>query len=895
MVCAQMLVLVLVVELVSVPVITSLGTKLDAATNSAYGGRRTLSSDNPDFISIDCGSGEDYVDNVSGISYKSDLEFTNSGENREIQGGYISQDPPYRPQLNNVRSFPQGTKNCYTLNPIQGKNNSYLIRAVFLYGNYDGSNVNPKFDLHLDGNFWETVRIDDTSTFVFNEIIHVASRDVIHVCLVNTGLGTPFISALELRLLENSIYNIESAGALALVGRFDIGTQGSTYVRHEDDPYDRLWRLDDFSTGIPITTTSNITAFSSTVYKLSAQVLRTAVIPSKNHTQLIYYWNLNTKREYYVCLHFMEFEEVAKAQPRQITITLNSINDVYPITLYYLKPQSLCPQTTLKGNANFTISKTTDSDRPPILNAYEVYHALLLQHSPTNQDDFDAIVAVKQTYKITRDDWQGDPCVPPNFLWSGLNCSYDVTPRIISLNLSSNKLNGNITFSFANLTALQFLDLSYNNFTGSTPEILASLPNLQILNLAGNNLNGPVPRGLVEKSEHGSLQLSLPESLQLGQTDSDKGNSNFIIPIVISIVALLLLISIITFWRIKRQRGQVTRSKQEDALKSKNRQFTYSDVVRITANFSTVIGEGGYGKVYLGTMRDGSQVAVKVLSSSSNQGYKEFQAEVQHLMLVYHRNLVSLVGYSDDRRNRALVYEYLSNGNLQQHLSVSNIDVLSWNMRLQIAIDAANGLEYLHNGCKPPIIHRDLKTSNILLNESMQAKIADFGLSRSFATENDSHVTTRPAGTPGYLDPEYQSTGNFNKKSDVYSFGIILLELITGQPVISRSHESSKHVLQWVNPLIERGDIQGIVDGRLQGEFNTNVAWKALEIAMSCVPPAAIQRPNMSHVLADLKECLAVEMASGTKWKTDNSMKRSNNSFEMTSLALDTEMVPSAR
>ncbi|KAF5745505.1 putative Leucine-rich repeat transmembrane protein kinase protein [Tripterygium wilfordii] len=593
----------------------------------------------------------------------------------------------------------------------------------------------------------------------------------------------------------------------------------------------------------------------------------------------------------------MEFEEVAKAHPRQITITFHSIDYVTsPITLDYLKPQSLCPQNEpLRGNANFTI-KTKDSDLLPFLNAYEVYYAFPLQQLPTNQDDIDAIVDVKQTYKITRDDWQGDPCVPRNFSWNDLNCSYDgVSPRIISLNLSSSKLNGNITSSFAKLTALHSLDLSYNNFIGSIPEVLASLPNLQILNLAGNNLNGPIPKGLAEKSKHGTLQLSLPESLELGQTNSDKGKRNFIIPVVTSIGALVLLIFIAIFWWVKRNQGQVTISKQEDALKPKNRQFTHSEVVRITTNFSKVIGEGGYGKVYLGTMRDDSQVAVKVLSSSSNQGYKEFQAEVQHLMLVYHRNLVSLVGYSDDRGNKALIYEYMCNGNLKQHLSVTNRDVLSWNMRLQIAIDAANGLEYLHNGCKPPIIHRDLKTANILLNESMQAKIADFGLSRSFATEKDSHVTTRPAGTPGYLDPEYQSTGNFNKKSDVYSFGIILLELITGQPVITRSHESSKHVLQWVNPLIERGDIQTIVDERLQGEFNTNVAWKALEIAMSCVPPAAIQRPDMSHVLVELKECLAVEMASGTAGKTENSMKRSNNSFQMTSLALDAEMVPSAR
>ncbi|XP_038707290.1 probable LRR receptor-like serine/threonine-protein kinase At4g29180 [Tripterygium wilfordii] len=746
-----------------------------------------------DFISIDCGSSQDYFDEASGIFYKSDLAFTSSGENGEIQGEYTPQDPLYGQQLINLRSFPQGTKNCYTLKPIQGKNNSYLIRAVFLYGNYDGQNGNPKFDLHLGVNFWETVLIGDMSTYVIYEIIHVAPRDVIHVCLVNTGSGTPFISALELRLLDKSMYRIEYAGALAVAARFDIGTQGRTIVRHKDDPYDRLWSPDNFSPGIPINTTSNITASSSgTVYKLPAQVLRTAVMPQKNKTDLSYYLTLNPQREYYFCFHFMEFEEVAEAQSRRITITLNNINYVSnPITLDYLQPQSLCPQAApLRGNANFTISKTTDSGLPPILNAFEIYHGRPLQQSPTNQDDLDAIIAVKQTYKITRDDWQGDPYVPRNFLWNGLNCSDGISPRIISLNLNSSKLNGNITSSFANLRALYSLDLSYNNFTGSIPEVLASLPNLQILLdlfSEGTNrtlLNSFIPPGvktltdpfpsvitaspfprtqncfhlqvpgskkplcstaLLTSDEFAMTEIfnprntacsdttvdcntlpnnirrttdtqfkasqagfslenskSLPESLDLGQTDSNKGKSNFIIPVITSIVALLLLISIVIFWRIKRKQGQVTRSKQEDAIKPKTRQYTYSEVVRITDNFSTVIGEGGYGKVYLGTMRDASQVAVKMLSSSSYQGYKEFQAEVQHLMLVYHRNLVSLVGYSDDRGNKALIYEYMSNGNLRQHLSVNNGDVLSWNMRLEIAIDAANGLEYLHNGCKPP-------------------------------------------------------------------------------------------------------------------------------------------------------------------------------------------------
>ncbi|KAK0595357.1 hypothetical protein LWI29_005883 [Acer saccharum] len=220
-----------------------------------------------------------------------------------------------------------------------------------------------------------------------------------------------------------------------------------------------------------------------------------------------------------------------------------------------------------------------------------------------------------------------------------------------------------------------------------------------------------------------------------------------------------------------------TGSKKERSLKSKNQPYTYSEIVSITDNFKTVIGEGGFGKVYYGTLKDKTEVAVKVLSPSSRQGYKEFRAEAEFLIFVYHKNLVSHTGYCDDEANKALIYEYMVKGNLRQHLSGTDPNMLSWINRLQIAVDAAHGLDYLHNGCKPPIIHRDLKPSNILLTENMEAKIADFGLSRVVNEEIHSQSTTRPAGTHGYLGPEFNASVVPNKKSNIYSFRIILFEL----------------------------------------------------------------------------------------------------------------------
>ncbi|KAL3720925.1 hypothetical protein ACJRO7_005694 [Eucalyptus globulus] len=287
----------------------------------------------------------------------------------------------------------------------------------------------------------------------------------------------------------------------------------------------------------------------------------------------------------------------------------------------------------------------------------------------------------------------------------------------------------------------------------------------------------------------------------------------------------------------------------------KLRSFNYGEITRITGNFGTEIGEGGFGKVYLGTLENGTKVAVKMLSEKSWQGDREFQAEEKHLMIVHHGNLVSLHGYCNHSENKALVYEYMANGNLQQHLH-GDKPVLTWKQRLRIIVDVAKGLEYLHNGCDPPIIHRDLKATNILLNEKMQAKISDFGLSRTFTAETDAHVSTRAVGTPGYLDPEYHSTASLNKKSDVFSLGITLLELITGHPAMMMKPEGNVNILNWANSLIESKNLQKIMDPKLKGEFDSESAWKAIRVAESCTKPTGDQRPDLDHVLANLKDCL---------------------------------------
>ncbi|XLT07838.1 hypothetical protein HN51_053631 [Arachis hypogaea] len=232
-------------------------------------------------------------------------------------------------------------------------------------------------------------------------------------------------------------------------------------------------------------------------------------------------------------------------------------------------------------------------------------------------------------------------------------------------------------------------------------------------------------------------------------------------------------------------------------------------------------------------------------------------------MRVHHRNLTSLIGYCNEETNIALIYEYMENGNLEEHLLEKNsrTKLFNWEERLTIAMDAAQGLEYLHNGCKPPIIHRDVKCTNILLNENFQAKMSDLGLSRSIPVDGGTHVTTVIAGTPGYLDPEYQVSNRLTEKSDVYSFGVVLLEIITGKPAILKAVEGKIHISEWVKSMLAKGDVKCIVDTRLQGDFESSSVWRAVEIAMASVSNKSSKRPYMTDIVTELKECLAMELA----------------------------------
>nr|GLL17806.1 putative leucine-rich repeat receptor-like protein kinase At2g19210 [Ipomoea trifida] len=593
------------------------------------------------FISLDCGTprGENYTDSKTGLNYISDANFI--GDNDNAVGKIVS--PYYKDlvidrQLIALTTFPQGIRNCYTLRPARGKLNKYLIRARFFYGNYDGNADKqlPQFDVHLGAEYWDTVKFDPKYDIISvdKEIVHIPYSDLVHVCLVNTGLGTPFISALELRPLNNSMYPTASGGSLMMNMRFDIGSMATQVLRYKDDVFDRMWVPFTMAPATPVNTTSTVTVRDSNVFKVPPGVMNTGLVPSDPTKPLTFWWPTNSSSDkLYIYMSFAEIQELKPNQTREFNIYLNGEFYFGPIAPPYLRATTLFGKTpdSNRTEYNFSLNKTQNSTLPPIINALEVYYLKEFNVPLTDDNDAAAMINIKSVYGVGKN-WQGDPCSPASYAWIGLKCNYPgfSSPRIISMNLSSSGLTGSISPYISDLKMIQVLDLSNNNLTGPIPDFLSQLPSLSVLNLSGNNFSGPVPAKLLQKSKQGNLTLSIESvgsstnSCQSGSCD-DKKKKNVVVPVVASVAAVLLLVlAIVGIFLLIKWRKQ--REAKVDGLQTKNRRYSFTEIREITNNFERVLGKGGFGTVYYGSI-DGTQVAVKMLSSTSGQGFKEFQAE----------------------------------------------------------------------------------------------------------------------------------------------------------------------------------------------------------------------------------------------------------------------------
>uniref|UniRef100_A0A7N0T0P8 non-specific serine/threonine protein kinase n=1 Tax=Kalanchoe fedtschenkoi TaxID=63787 RepID=A0A7N0T0P8_KALFE len=283
------------------------------------------------------------------------------------------------------------------------------------------------------------------------------------------------------------------------------------------------------------------------------------------------------------------------------------------------------------------------------------------------------------------------------------------------------------------------------------------------------------------------------------------------------------------------------------------RWYSLRELEEATGGFAevNVIGEGGYGVVYRGVLPDGSLVAVKNLLNNKGQAEKEFKVEVEAIGKVRHKNLVGLLGYCADGNKRMLVYEYVDNGNLEQwlHGDVGPSSPLTWEIRMKIAIGTAKGLAYLHEGLEPKVVHRDVKSSNILLDRKWNAKVSDFGLAKLLQSEK-SHVTTRVMGTFGYVSPEYASTGMLTEASDVYSFGVLLMEIITGRiPVDYSKPPEEMNLIDWFKSKVAARLGEEVVDPLIMIQPTPRQLKRVLLVCLRCIDPDVAKRPKMGQTV----------------------------------------------
>ncbi|CAN7116351.1 unnamed protein product [Brassica rapa subsp. narinosa] len=350
-------------------------------------------------------------------------------------------------------------------------------------------------------------------------------------------------------------------------------------------------------------------------------------------------------------------------------------------------------------------------------------------------------------------------------------------------------------------------------------------------------------------------------------------NMGIIIGAAVGAVVLLLLLTLAGVYALRQRKRADRATDQNNPFAKWNtskssidapqlmgaKAFTFEELKKCTENFSEAndVGGGGYGKVYRGILPSGQLIAIKRAQQGSLQGGLEFKTEIELLSRVHHKNVVRLLGFCFDRSEQMLVYEYIPNGSLRDSLSGKSGIRLDWTRRLKIALGSGKGLAYLHELADPPIIHRDIKSNNILLDENLTAKVADFGLSKIVGDPEKTHVTTQVKGTMGYLDPEYYMTNQLTEKSDVYGFGVVMLELLTGKSPIERGKYVVREVKTKMNKSRSLYDLQELMDTTIiASSSNLKGFEKYVDLALRCVEEEGVNRPSMGEVVKQIENIM---------------------------------------
>ncbi|KAI7737745.1 hypothetical protein M8C21_005878 [Ambrosia artemisiifolia] len=448
-----------------------------------------------------------------------------------------------------------------------------------------------------------------------------------------------------------------------------------------------------------------------------------------------------------------------------------------------------------------------------------------------------------------------------------------------TLDLSDNHFTSEIPPSLGHLTALEYMRLNNNSLSGTIPESVANMTQLAFVDLSFNNLSGPVPKfpsktfNIVgnplmcpkgfEQQCYGQtlIPISMPlNTTQTAKTSSRRKTHKVAIAIGTSLGCIFLLVFglALLWWTRRHDQGPFFDAKDkhhEEVLLGNLRKFQFRELQIATHNFSNknILGKGGFGHVYKGTLQDGTLVAVKRLKDGGAAGgERQFQTEVEMISLAVHKNLLRLYGFCMTPTEKLLVYPYMPNGSVASRLKAK--PVLDWGIRKKIALGAGRGLLYLHEQCDPKIIHRDVKAANILLDDCCEAVVGDFGLAK-LLDHQDSHVTTAVRGTVGHIAPEYLSTGQSSEKTDVFGFGILLLELITGQRALEFGKAANQKgaMLEWVKKINHEKKLDILVDKDLKNNYDMMELEELVKVALLCTQYLPGHRPKMSEVVRMLE------------------------------------------
>ncbi|KAD0585584.1 hypothetical protein R6Q59_033691 [Mikania micrantha] len=864
-----------------------------------------------DFVSIQCCADSKFTDPNNNITWIPDDTWFS--DNRQCQD--IMRPLQNGTTYDHARFFNSnyGAKWCYELPTKKGQN--YLIRGTFPYEDINAFPTGTYFDVSVGTTPIGRVNATDETEI---EGIFRATNDYINFCLLPIQ-GNPYVSKIELRPMDIDFG--DPSVVLKLMHRIDVGNT-KREIRYPEDSYDRIWKPDsDLNQDLNSTTleNSNVTGPNGTKALPPITVLQTA----QTHSDRLEFWhNLPQGYNNYILnLYFLELDGSVKIGQRVFDVYINDkqrqqIDLLSGGTNY----KAISINFTANQFLNLTIKKATNGSQwGPICNAYEILQVRPMLQA-TDQQDVDVIFIIKNELLVENQDneilesWTGDPCLP--YSWHGVMCNQSNGKTVITkLDLSDAKFKGPLAQGITMLAHLMELNVSNNHFTNSIP-VFPSSSVLTSMDLRNNNFMGGILDSLTSlphltqlyygcnkdfskelPKSHNSSRLATDNGMCRGDKSSHPAQVVFITAIagaaflVIGIGACLICIykkRKMVNKRSERKRSTMTKnaiyampsSKDDISLKEISIQsFTLEQIESAIQHYKTLIGEGGFGSVYRGTLSDGQEVAVKVRSATSTQGTREFNNELTLLSAIQHENLVPLLGFCCENDQQSLVYPFMSNGSLQDRLygEASKRRALDWPTRLSIALGSARGLGYLHTFSGGSVIHRDVKSSNILLDNSMCAKVADFGFSKYAPQEGDSNASLEVRGTAGYLDPEYYSTQHLSAKSDVFSYGVVLLEIITGrEPLNIHRPRNEWSLVEWAKPYIRNSRIEEIVDPSIKGGYHTEAMWRVVEVALACIEPFSAYRPSMTDIVRELEDALIIENNASEYMRSMDSFGGSN-------------------